>query len=248
MPDQQKPERWCHRSNKHRFVTVLPKPGGNCHRCHAGEVRRGHETAMQWLQSSNTTACTVRRVRLYNCLSLPDTDQLACHYQMRNTPPRVLTEFPIVDDIESFRAILGAIFSMQGLYPEHSPFEIDDKNLAPEVNPTVYPIYAGKWQLAGHCQLYLYGDDLPCDVSNRLETLMDVVDPKETVREIAYSVMCEIPDSDQFAYVHATTTILDNGFTVHFVCFSDLASRDKCNPERDTPWANSSTRKQQNAC
>ncbi|KAA8892729.1 hypothetical protein FN846DRAFT_1009743 [Sphaerosporella brunnea] len=153
---------------------------------------------------------------------------------MRNTPPRVLTEFPIVDDVESFRAILGAILSMHAPYPEYSPLEIDDKNLAPEVDPTVYPICAGKWQLAGHCQLYLYGDDLPCDVSRLLETLMNVVDPKETAREIAYSVMWEIQDSDQFAYVHSTTTTLGNGFTVHFVCSSDLASRDKGNPERDT--------------
>ncbi|KAA8892582.1 hypothetical protein FN846DRAFT_1012015, partial [Sphaerosporella brunnea] len=207
MADQQEPvpERWCNRCNKYLPVTAFPKPRGNCHRSRAGEVRRQHERAMQRLQSGNTTARTVRRVRLYDCLSLPDTDQFVCHYQTRNTPVRVLTELPIVDDVESFRAILGAILSMHAPYPEYSPPEVDDKNLAPEVDPTVYPICAGKWQLAGHCQLYLYGDDLPCDVSNLLETLMNVRDPKETAREIAYSMMWEIQESDQFAYVHSTT-------------------------------------------
>jgi hypothetical protein len=145
-----------------------------------------------------------------------------------------LTEFPIVDDVESFRAILGAILGMHAPYPEYSPPEVDNKNLAPEVDPTVYPICAGKWQLAGHCQLYLYGDDLPCDVSNLLETLMNVGDPKEMAREIAYSVMWEIQDSDTFAYVHSTTTTLGNGITVHFVCSSDLGSKERGNPERDT--------------
>ncbi|KAA8894023.1 hypothetical protein FN846DRAFT_895450 [Sphaerosporella brunnea] len=196
MAHQQELERWCHRCNKALPVTTFPKPRGNYHHCRAGEVRRQHEKAMQRLQSGNNTARTVRRVRIYDCLSLPDTDQLACHYRMRNTPPRVLTEYPIVDDVESFRAILGAIVSMHALYPEYSPPKIDDENLAPEVDPTVYPICAGKWQLAGHCQLYLYSDDLRCDRSNLLETLMNVVDPKETARQIAYSVMWEIQDSD----------------------------------------------------
>ncbi|KAA8903016.1 hypothetical protein FN846DRAFT_891274 [Sphaerosporella brunnea] len=234
MADQQQPERWCHRCNKHQPVTSFPKPGRNCHRCRAGEVRCQHERAMQRLQSGHTTARTVQRVRLYDCLSLPHTDQLACHYQMRNTPPRVLTQFPIVDDVKSFKAILGAILSMHVPYPEYSHPEIDNKNLAPEDDPTVYSICAGNWQPAGHCQLCLYGDDLPCDVSSLLETLMNVVNPKETAREIVYSEMWEIQDSDQFAYVHSTTTILGNGFTVHFVCSSDFASRNKGNPERDT--------------
>jgi hypothetical protein len=145
-----------------------------------------------------------------------------------------LTEFPIVDDVASFGAILGAILSMHATYPEYSPPEIDDKTLAPEVDPRAYPICAGKWQLAGHCQLYLYGDDLPSEVSRLLETFMNVVDPKETAREIAYSVMWEIQESDDFAYVLQSTTTLRNGFTSHFVCASDLASRNKSNPESDT--------------
>jgi hypothetical protein len=123
---------------------------------------------------------------------------------------------------------------MHAPYPEYSPPEVDDKNLAPAVDPTVYHICAGKWQLAGHCQLYLYGDDLPSEVSRLLETFMDVVNPKETAREIAYSVMWEIQESDEFTYVHQSTSTLRNGFTVYFVCSSDLASRNKSNPESDT--------------
>jgi hypothetical protein len=143
---------------------------------------------MQRLENGDVSERAVRRVCCYHAHShygTVQTDQFFCQQQIRNTPARVLTEFPIVEDVALFRAILGVILSMHAPYPEYSPPELDDKNLSPAVDPTVYPICAGKWQLAGRCQLYLYGDDLPIEVSRLLETFMDVVDPKETEREIA---------------------------------------------------------------
>jgi hypothetical protein len=103
-----------------------------------------------------------------------------------------LTEFPVVEDVLSFRAILGAVLSMHAPYPEYTPPSVDDKNVAPLVDHVVYPICAGKWRLAPHCQLYLYGEELPSEVSSLLETFMTLENPKERAREIAYSVMYEI--------------------------------------------------------
>jgi hypothetical protein len=144
----------------------------------------------------------------------------------------VLTEFASVDDILSFGPILAEVLSMHDPYPEYSPHEVDDKHLATEVNPAVYPICAGKWQLAPHCQLLLPDDEIE-DVSTLLQTFLNDEEPKAKAREIAYSVLSAIEDSDNFAYIHHSTSTLRNSFTSHFVCASDVASRNRSNPDRD---------------
>jgi hypothetical protein len=121
---------------------------------------------------------------------------------------------------------------MHAPYPEYTPPSVDDKNVAPLVDHVVYPICAGKWRLAPHCQLYLYGEELPSAVSSLLETFMTMENPKEKAREIAYSVMYEIQGSDDFSYIHHTTRAVENGFSVHFICSSDLTSRPQGNPDR----------------
>jgi hypothetical protein len=144
----------------------------------------------------------------------------------------VLTEFASVDDILSFGLILAAVLSMHDPYPEYSPPEVDDKHLTPEVDPAVYPICAGKWQLAPHSQLLLPEHEIE-DVSTVLQTFLNDEEPKASSRDIAYSERSTIEDSDNFAYVHHSTSTLRNGFTSHFVCASDLASKNRSNPDRN---------------
>jgi hypothetical protein len=152
--------------------------------------------------------------------------------QMRNTPPRVLMDFGLIHDVESFGPVLEAVLSMHPPYPIYSPPEVDRKNLAPEVDITEYPICAGAWQLARDCQLYL--DEIPVEVSGLLATFMDDADPKQAAKDIAYSVLWEIQACDDFTYNqrHANTLANGKGFTFHFVCSSDLSSRDQGDPVR----------------
>jgi hypothetical protein len=103
---------------------------------------------------------------------------------MRNTPPNVLMDFGLIDDVMSFGPLLGAVLSMHAPYPAYNSPGVDDQSLAPEVNPTVYHICAVQWQLAGHCQLYLDCHDIPFEVSRLLETFMNEFDPKQTAKDI----------------------------------------------------------------
>jgi hypothetical protein len=59
-------------------------------------------------------------------------------------------EFGLIDDVMSFGPLLNAVLSMHAPYPAYNPPGVDDQSLAPEVDPTVYRIYVGQWQLAGH--------------------------------------------------------------------------------------------------
>jgi hypothetical protein len=144
-------------------------------------------------------------------------------------------EFGLIHDVMSFGPLLDAVLSMHAPYPAYNPPGVDDRSLAPDVDPTVYPICAGQWQLSGYCQLHLDRHDIPIEASRLLETFMNEFDPKQTAKDIAYSVLWEIQASDDFTYTQATMDKLknDRGFTVHFVCSSDLASRDRSNPDRD---------------
>jgi hypothetical protein len=135
-----------------------------CRFCHQTFAQRNCGR-VQRLENGDVSGRAVRRVcfiRFTVQFTLTSLSLTSGLQQTRNTPSRVLTEFASVDDILSFGPILAAVLSMHDPYPEYSPPEVDDKHLAPEVDPAVYPICAGKWQLAPHCQLLLPDVRLHC--------------------------------------------------------------------------------------
>jgi Tfp pilus assembly protein PilV len=162
--------------------------------------------------------------------------------QARNTPPRIRLNFVPPPDCDALNPIMNDTLAMHDPYPAYNPPSATPEGLAPLVDIASYPICAGQFTMHSDYSVTLQngeGGDKQQDNSVplhlALENLRDA-DQEEANRQIAknigFAVISNIQDCNDFTYSGHRVNRTAEGYSLYFVCSSDLATQ----PSETNRW------------